>query len=341
MASEPGFGTAREDGAAFTSEVARVVASGLFAERKSLPAWLLYDARGSALYSQITHLPEYYLTRAEAEIFSFQADAIVARLTASNRRIALVELGAGAATKTEALLTAVVRAQGTCTYLGCDIAAEPLRLAKQRIEARLPSVSMRMVVGTHLDAGPSLSRVADRQVLMFIGSSIGNYADDDAVALLSKMRSHLRDDAMLLLGADLRKDPAVMLAAYDDAQGVTAAFSLNLLRRLNRELRATFDLSAFRHVATWDAAASNIEIYLESTRAQRVMVGALGREVRFAAGERIHTETSAKYDDKRVERILVAAGFDRVATHLDSGGRYALHLACARGSRAGSSSAAV
>ena len=307
--------------------VAAAVRSGLMATPKSLPAWLLYDDDGSHLYDQITRLPEYYLTRAEAEILSLQADAIVERLSHGRKRVALIELGAATAIKTESLLHAVVRAQGACDYYACDISPAPLNAAKSRIERRMPTVQVRPIVGPHAHAANALAGIGQRQVLLFIGSSIGNYPDEAAIALLTKMRAHLRDDAMLVLGADLRKEPSVLLPAYDDAQGVTAAFSLNLLRRLNRELHASFDLDAFRHVATWDPRASNIEIYLESVRDQRVCLGRLGCEVHFRAGERIHTETSAKYDQARIDKILTKSGFTRIATHQDTAQLFAVHIA--------------
>jgi len=308
---------------------AQVVAAarGLLAEQKSLPAWLLYDDVGCALYEEITRLPEYYLTRAEAEIFERHGDAILARAAEGGARIALAELGAGTATKTELLLRASVRLQRSCVYLACDIAPESLRQLAERIPRALPAVEVRTAAGTHVDAGPAIAALRERQVLLFIGSSIGNYRDDEAVRLLAAMRRFLRDDAVLLLGTDLKKDPGVLQAAYDDAQGVTASFSLNILARLNRDAGAAFDLAAFRHVAEWDEAASNIEVHLESVRAQRVRIDALDADVVFAAGERIHTETSAKYDLPRVDRILGAAGFARAAGWLDGAGRFAVHLA--------------
>jgi L-histidine N-alpha-methyltransferase len=308
-------------------EVARAVALGLGAERKRLPSWLLYDAAGSALFEQITRLPEYYLTRAEAEIFSRQGDQIVAFVARDDRRLSFAEIGAGTAIKTEALLDAAVRAQGSCVYLACDIAEIPLRHAQKRLRSHLPGADVRLVIGTHTDAGPAIAALEHRQLLLWIGSSMGNHPDADAVQLLTQMRGFLRRDALLLLGTDLVKDPQVLQRAYDDSRGVTAAFSKNLLVRLNRELDARFDLHAFRHVAEWNAEGSNIEVYLESTRVQHVWVGALGRHYGFGRGERIHTETCAKYDELRIDRILDAAGFARASTRIDSEGRFGVHLA--------------
>lgn len=308
-------------------DVARAVALGLGAERRWLPSWLLYDAVGSALFEQITHLPEYYLTRAEAEIFARQGDQIVAFAAGAGRRLSFAELGAGTALKTEALLEAALRAQGTCVYLACDISEIPLRQAQQRLRSQLPSAEVRVVVGTHTEAGPDIAALEDRQLLLWIGSSIGNYTDANAAQLLAQMRGFLRSDALLVFGTDLVKDPQTLRRAYDDARGVTAAFSKNLLVRLNREVDARFDVEGFRHVAEWNPEGSNIEVYLESTHAQQVWVGALGLHYAFERGDRIHTETCAKYDARRVDRILAAAGFVRASTRLDSEDRFAVHLA--------------
>ncbi len=307
--------------------LADAVAAGLFSSPKSLPTWLLYDEAGCAIYDEITLLPEYYPTRAEAEIFSRHGDAMVAQMREGVPRVAVAELGAGTAEKTEILLDAVVRAQGSCVFLACDIAGGAVSQAAERIADTLPTVDVRTVAGTHDAAGPHVAALADRQVLLHIGSSIGNLRDDEAARMLAAARRHLRRDAVLVLGTDLKKDPEVLRAAYDDASGVTARFSKNTLVRLNRELGAAFDVDGFRHVAEWDEAGSNIEIYLEATRAQSVRIEALDAAVDFAAGERVHIETSAKYDLARVDAILAAAGFSRVISYYDGAHRFAVHLA--------------
>lgn len=307
--------------------VAETVRRGLLSASKALPPWLLYDEEGCALYERITRLPEYYLTRAEREIFETRGASIVALAREGDVDIACAEIGAGSATKTEILLAGIVSAQGKCTYLACDIAAEELQRAARRIGDHLPTVDVRVHAGAHIDAGPALAALTERQTLLFIGSSIGNYSDVDGANLLRAMRSFLREDAVLLLGTDLRKDPEVLLQAYDDSGGVTAAFSKNLLVRLNRELEANFDLDAFRHVAEWNAATSNIEIYLESLSRQEVRLGTLDEVAPFREGERIHIETSAKYDDARIDRLLEASGFHRRASFEDAEGRFAVHVA--------------
>jgi dimethylhistidine N-methyltransferase len=308
--------------------VARAVLDGLFLPRKSLPSWLLYDAAGCALYERITMLPEYYLTRAEAEIFATQGDAIIAALRADARLpVSFGELGAGTATKTESLLRAAVRAQGGCVYLACDISPDPLHIALRRLGATCPDVSVRAFVGTHLAALPELARLPGRQVVMYIGSSIGNLRDDAAAALLGALRPALRPGARLILGTDTRKDAETMRLAYDDAQGVTAAFSLNLLTRLNRELDADFDLEGFRHVARVEPGHGDVEIAIVSQRRQRVRMARLDRTVSFEPGERIETEVCAKYDRPRVDHLLGAAGFRRCETFTDAEARFDVHVA--------------
>jgi L-histidine Nalpha-methyltransferase len=298
---------------------------GLYVEQKHLPMWMLYDEAGCLLYEQITTLPEYYLTRTEAQIFTANADNIWT-LCSQGGRAAVAEIGAGTATKTEIVLAAALRAQQTCTLLVCDIAPEPLAIAKTRIEAALPKVSVRTFTGTHVDAGPAIAALEDRQILLFLGSSIGNYSDAAAVELLCTMRKHLRDDGVLVLGTDLRKDPVVLRAAYDDAQGVTARFTKNVLTRLNREYDCTFDVDHFAHIAEWSEARSDLDLGLRALVAHEVQVGNHQR-IAFKKGEMIHIETCAKYDEARVDKILGASGFARVKTFYDDKHMFGVQVA--------------
>lgn len=310
------------------SRIARDVALGLGRRRKTLPPYLFYDEAGSALYERITELPEYYLTRAEREIFETHADAIVtaARRGTSNL-LHVVELGAGTATKSQIILAAVVRAQGHCLYLPVDVSQAPLEEAARRLRRQEPRVSVRPLVVPHEQSFDEVRRIGPRRLVMFIGSSIGNYDDHEAVALLHGVARSLAPGGALLLGTDWRKDPAEMIPAYDDAQGVTAAFNRNVLAHINRTLNARFQLERFRHVALWNDTASRIEMHLESTEDQLVPIHALGIEIRLSRGERIHTESSVKYDMPRIDRLLGAAGFRREQTYFDRGHRFAVHLA--------------
>jgi dimethylhistidine N-methyltransferase len=302
-------------------------ARGLFRRPASLPAWLFYDDRGSALFERITDLPEYYLTRAERQILETHADEIVALAAqGSADPLHVVELGAGTATKSQIVLRAVVRRQGQCLYVPVDVSAAALEAAVERLGREEPAVDVRPVLASHTGALPTIEEVGPRRLVLFVGSSIGNYEDDDAVALLRAVAGALAPGAALLLGTDRKKDPAVLIPAYDDAAGVTAAFDLNVLERLDRELGADFDLGRWRHEARWNAARSRIEMHLVSRVDQDVTVPRLGT-TRFLAGESIHTESSHKYDLDHVDRLLAAAGFRRARTFTDAEERFDVHLA--------------
>jgi L-histidine Nalpha-methyltransferase len=311
------------------SAIADDVRSGLQATPKSLPPYLFYDAPGSALYERITELPEYYLTRVEREILESCATDLVRRVVRHVARpLRVVELGAGSAVKTEALLRAIVVQQGSCTYVPIDVSPEPVLAARRRLGAVLPKVHVSPLVMKHESALLALREApVAPSLVLFIGSSVGNFEDEDAAALLGGVRAALGVDTWLLLGTDVRKSPDVVLPAYDDAEGVTAAFNRNVLVRINRELGGHFDLSQFRHVARWNDRASRVEMHLESTVPQDVVIDGLGLCVRFEAGETIHTESSIKYDLPRVERLLRASGFMIEATFQDAAQRFALHLA--------------
>lgn len=311
--------------------VARAVLHGLGASPKRLPPWLLYDAEGSRLYERITELAEYYPTRTEQAIFERHARAIVAHALAGTAGPALVvELGAGTAKKTVVLLEALDALAPGSTYVPVDVSASALVEAAARVDACAAGVLVEPLVATHERALDALAGRPGPKVALFIGSSIGNYPDDEAAALLARIAACLGPCGALVLGTDLKKSPAVLVPAYDDGEGVTAAFNLNLLTRINRELGADFAVANFRHVALWNEAASQIEMHLESTFAQRVVVRALDRSFTFAAGERMHTESSIKYDCARVDRLLARAHFVRERTFEDERGWFALHVARAR-----------
>lgn len=303
----------------------RTAAEGLFAHPATLPPWLFYDARGSEIFEEITRLPEYYLTRAERSIFETHAPAILA---AAGNPVQFAELGAGSAEKSQILL----RAAGRCLYAPVDVSAAAMAGAVARIRREEPRVEVRPVVGTHLDVVPALRAIGGTWLLLFIGSSIGNYDDADAIALLAGLTDALGPGGALLLGTDRKKDPSILVAAYDDAAGVTARFNLNLLVRLNRELGADFALPAWHHEARWNDAQSRIEMHLVSDREQVVQLPGLG-ERRFAAGESIHTESCHKYDSAHVERILRGAACDLVETFTDPEGRFDVHVGRVRQGR--------
>ncbi|MFZ0339318.1 MAG: L-histidine N(alpha)-methyltransferase [Terracidiphilus sp.] len=310
--------------------VSAAVREGLTSRPKRLPAWLFYDEAGSCLFDAITELPEYYLTRTERRILTEHAAEIVAQAAASGR-LHIVELGAGSADKTRVLLKAATGLQGAVLYEPVDVSASALEAARERIEREIDGVTVTPRVmdythgdGSRLHLGPVDCR--ERRLVVYIGSSIGNFEPHQAAKLLRRVRAGLKTGDGFLLGVDLAKEDSILLPAYDDAAGVTAAFNRNVLVRLNRELDAEFDLDNFAHCAVWNRARSRIEMHLKSRDAQRVHVGALGLSVDFAAGESIHTENSYKFQPGRAEALLAEAGFRAEATWTDARGWFAVCL---------------
>lgn len=295
-------------------------------EQKTLSPWLFYDERGSELFEQITRLPEYYLTRTERAIFARHADEIFAHLTAP---VTVAELGAGTAAKTGLLLEAAARFQPQVLYQPIDISPSALEEATESL-ANLRGVVSQPQVANYITETYTIARPEHHNVLaLYIGSSIGNFSPEEARGILRKLRAHLRRDDALLLGVDLapseHKPVETLLAAYDDAQGVTAAFNKNILTRLNRELEADFDLDAFAHRARWNSAESRIEMHLESLAAQNVHIA--GERVGFAEGETIHTENSYKFTDAALLTLLRDSGFVEEKTFYDAGRCFAVTLA--------------
>lgn len=304
-------------------EIAADVLEGLTRSPKALPPKLFYDAEGSALFEEITRLPEYYLTRTELSILEQNADEIC-RWAGNN--LSLVELGAGSARKTRTLIRALAARQLRVLYVPVDISRPALGEAQRALEAEFRCVKVHPVARDFSDLSFLRSVPAPRLVL-YIGSSIGNLDEPDAIGLLRGLRCAMGAHDHLLLGTDLVKPPDVLLAAYDDAAGVTARFNKNVLARINRELGGHFDLETFRHVACWNAASSRIEMHLESAREQEVGIDALRLQVSFAADEWLHTENSYKYTIASVRSMLERAGFELEHTWMDPRPWFAVHLA--------------
>jgi L-histidine Nalpha-methyltransferase len=297
---------------------------GLSTSLKTLPCKLLYDQAGSALFEEITRLPEYYLTRTELEILCERGAEIAGEVRPG---VTVVELGSGTATKTTTLLQAFARRQLRVPYFPVDISPAALAEARERVESQCTRVSVQPMVADFSHGFTFLQRIPGRKLVLYLGSSIGNFNPGPAVEMLSQIRSQLASGDALLLGTDLVKDPAILVPAYDDAQGVTEQFSRNILARLNRELGTNFDLDCFRHIAIWNPKQSRMEIYLESRRPQVVDLGLLNSRVKFANGERIHTENSYKYTMPMVREMLNLSGFSLDATWFDRRTWFGLHLA--------------
>jgi len=295
--------------------------AGLTATPKVLPPKWFYDERGSELFDKITLLDEYYPTRAERSILR----AVAGEIAAQTRARTLAELGSGSADKTRLLLDALRTAGSLRSYVQVDVSEAALVAASPGLLASYPGLELHAVVSDFeeqlgLPAGGSPKLVA------FLGGTIGNLLPEQRAAFLATVRSRLSDGDALLLGTDLVKDPAVLVAAYDDDAGVTAAFNKNILSVLNVSLGARFDLDAFEHVALWDPDREWIEMRLRSEYDQQVEVPALGLTVSFAAGEEMRTEISAKFRRAGVEAELAAAGLAMRSWWTDPEGRFGLSL---------------
>ncbi|HEY7486944.1 MAG TPA: L-histidine N(alpha)-methyltransferase [Streptosporangiaceae bacterium] len=296
------------------------VTEGLTAVPKTLPPKWFYDERGSTLFEDITRLPEYYPTRRERAILAARAAEIAAATGAE----ALVELGAGSGEKTRLLLDALTPTLHT--YVPVDVSGDFLAAASAQIAADFPELAVRGVVADyerHLHLLPT----GGRRLIAFLGGTIGNMAPETRIGFLGAVRASMGDDDALLLGADLVKDEGRLVAAYDDAQGVTAEFNRNVLHVINRELGADFVPEAYEHLALWDPAEEWIEMRLRATGAQTVTVGQLDLTVEFAAGEELRTEISAKFRPDRLEAELAAAGLALDGWWTDPAGDFSLSLA--------------
>ncbi|MBV8162824.1 MAG: L-histidine N(alpha)-methyltransferase [Candidatus Eremiobacteraeota bacterium] len=302
------------------------VRAGLTARPKTLPPKYFYDELGSALFEAICLLPEYYLTRAEAEILTARAAEIVALVEPAR----LVELGSGTALKTRFLIEAGLT-RGALSYSAIDISETVLLATAKALASQYPALAVRSYQGDYYDGLRQLSadqpsQSNGRTLALFLGSNIGNFDPPQALRLVRAVRAASRSGDALLLGTDLKKDPAVLEAAYDDAIGLTAAFNRNILGRINRELGGHFDIGRFAHRARYDAEAGRIEMHLESQTDQTVAIDELDLSVRFGRSETIHTESSYKFSRDDVERLARESGFVLEQTWTDDGGRFACNL---------------
>ena len=307
---------------------ARDVRAGLTATRKSIPPKYFYDELGSRLFEAICYLPEYYLTRAESEILQKHADQIVSSVEGPFR---LLELGSGSSEKTRYLIEAVLRKQPELHYLPVDISDSSLELASQRLLRLYPGLRITAFAADYFTALQALAKrvpaASDRRtVALFLGSNIGNFGRDESREFLRAVRRLLHPEDALLLGADLKKTPEVLMPAYDDALGVTAAFNLNLLARINRELDGNFDVKKFQHSAVYNEELGRIEIHLVSLQPQVVRIRAIDLEVAFRKGETIRTENSHKFDIEQLSVIARDTGFSLSKTWFDDAGLFSFNL---------------
>jgi dimethylhistidine N-methyltransferase len=297
------------------SPIAEDVLQGLNATPKRLPPKLFYDAEGSRLFEQITELPEYYPTRTERSIFQNCAKEIVQQAGAN---LTLIELGAGSASKTRILIESLCQRQLRAEFYPVDVSVAALKAAVSSLNGDFPTLHVRPMVADYSKGLPQLASLAGRKLVLFIGSTIGNFEPEEAVQFLQRVHHSLQPGDALLLGLDLVKGPDLLHAAYNDAQGVTAQFNKNVLARINRELGGDFDLEAVRHVAFWNPACSRIEMHLESLHPQWIRIEELRREFHFEAGERIHTENSYKFTRGDIARLMRQSGFRLERSWTDS-----------------------
>jgi dimethylhistidine N-methyltransferase len=301
------------------------VRAGLSSSPKHLFPKYFYDELGSQLFEAICLLPEYYLTRAENEILTRYATEIVNEF--SSEKVSLIEMGSGSALKTRLIIEALLKRQPELLYTPVDISATALEQSSRVLLQSYPNLSINAYASDYYDAIRALrSQSRGRTLALFLGSNIGNFDVKEAHTFLRALRGVLNTGDALLLGVDLRKKARMLEEAYDDALGVTAAFNLNLLTRINREFEADFNLRDFRHHVVYNEELGRVEVYVESLRAQIVSIRRLEMEIQFAEGERIHTENSYKYDPAGLSQLATANGYTRARTWLDEREQFSSNL---------------
>lgn len=294
----------------FNEAFANDVLTGLSAYPKFLSSRYFYDERGDALFQEIMRMPEYYLTRAEYEILSSKTDDILGLFSKNGLPFQLIEFGAGDGTKTKVLLKYFLQKRALFQYLPIDISDNVLELLKEDLRRNFPALKVEPLQGEYFQALKGLgSEDGIRKIVLFLGSNIGNFKPSEADQFLKEMASNLNKGDLLFIGFDLRKQPSVILEAYDDKAGITKAFNLNLLTRINNELGANFNLSAFEHFPTYNPQSGEMKSFLISTRQQEVYIDALDKHFSFDAWEAVHTEVSQKYNLHEIEDMAGRAGF--------------------------------
>lgn len=315
------------DNASMISQFKKEVDQGLSDEIKSLPSKFFYDKKGDALFVQIMHLPEYYVTRSEHEIFKIQSHSIIEALQLHpDTYFELIELGAGDGLKTKELLRELDQGNYNFDYMPVDISQNALDKLEKDLNKQLEHVSIKKKQGDYFEVLESLKENQHPKVILFLGSNIGNMPDDVAADFISKLSANLHQGDKLFLGVDLIKPASIVLPAYNDSQGVTAAFNLNLLDRINNELQADFDVDSFKHKPEYTEEDGIAKSFLISNKAQKVYIAQLDKTYEFYKGEKILMEISRKYNDTILNKILKKSDFvikDRIT---DSKGYFANYI---------------
>lgn len=302
----------------FSSEFGEEVYNGLTSSQKYLSSAFFYDQQGDALFQQIMELPEYYLTRSEFEILEKNTSEFI-RLFDSPQGFDLFELGAGDGKKTKLLLRAFLKSNLNLSYLPIDISENALQGLSTNLKKELPDLKVLPLKGTYFG---SLNKIASfrlrKKVILFLGSNIGNLPPATAVSFLQKTRTAMEKEDLLVIGFDLKKDPGIILQAYNDSQGVTAAFNKNILSRINRELKGNFDVDAFEHWPLYDPQVGEARSYLISQKEQEVLIKELNLTVQFRKWESIHTEISRKFDEASIIEMAEDSGLKVAGFYSDA-----------------------
>lgn len=305
------------------STFAEDVLNGLSSTPKCLSSKYFYDDEGSRLFQEIMKLPEYYLTQCELEIFTEQTREIFDAFSSGADKFDLIELGAGDGTKTAVLIDHFLKPQADLTYTPIDISQEALDALSSKFDGKFPDLEVAPLNGDYFKILRSLKNSSGRRkVLMFLGSNIGNFSRDRSVDFFRQLRSVMNENDLLFTGFDLQKDPRVIVRAYDDAKGVTAAFNLNLLARLNRELGADFDVRKFSHYALYRPVECAARSFLISREQQSVFIEVLGETFHFEPWEAIFMEISQKYNQRMIADLASEGGFEIARTFYDSRNYY-------------------
>ncbi|NVK03941.1 MAG: L-histidine N(alpha)-methyltransferase [Flavobacteriia bacterium] len=300
------------------SQFAKDVHLGLTSTPKTLSSKYFYDQAGDKLFQSIMAMPEYYLTDCEFEIFNTQAEDILNEIAPNRRPFNLIELGAGDGSKTRVLLRHFLKSGVDFTYCPVDISAHILEELESALKDEMPDLQVELLAGDYFELlNERIGKFEGRNVFLFLGSTLGNYNEVKAQEFLSKLRAGMRPEDQLLMGVDLKKDPSVILRAYNDSHGITKEFNINLLRRINQELGADFDERFWKHCPNYDPQSGEARSYLVSTKPQKVYIEATDRSYSFEAWEEVHTEISKKYSLSQLERLGQESGFKVIKHFLD------------------------
>jgi dimethylhistidine N-methyltransferase len=303
------------------------VKKGLLSNPKKLSSKYFYDKKGDALFVEIMNLPEYYLTRSELDIFKNKTKKLIDSFTIkADSYFELIELGAGDGLKTKELLKSLVKQNYHFDYLPIDISSNALSNLKQDLNTEIPNLSVKTQQGDYFEVLDSLKKSKHPKIILFLGSNIGNMTDEQAAQFIYKLGVNLNPDDKLLLGVDLIKSKEIILPAYDDSKGITAAFNLNLLDRINHELGGDFNLNQFKHQPEYVEKEGIAKSYIVSKINQTVTIKAIDTSFNFIKGEKIHTEISRKYNDELIEQIIANTDFSIDSKIMDSKAYFADYI---------------